>query len=140
MKEIKGYYLLAASRKAARTYCHLNGIRYDHRKVIDSPDILRGTRGVVVRAIKGCSCRTDWETMKDMLIDRECILDPRRIEPPDSKCNARPGVSWSLEPHESGKFLDLIEKDIDSGNVSKVPGSVFERIETIKTKACMKRN
>lgn len=36
-------------------------------------------------------------------------------------------------------FLTLLEKDIDSGKVSVIPESVWERVETIKRKADLAR-
>lgn len=37
------------------------------------------------------------------------------------------------------KFLDLLDKDIDNGNVTRVPDSVFARIARIKNKAYLAR-
>lgn len=37
------------------------------------------------------------------------------------------------------KFLDLLDKDIDNGNVKRVPDSVFTRIARIKNKAYLAR-
>lgn len=37
------------------------------------------------------------------------------------------------------KFLDLLNDDINAGNVKKIPSSVFDRIAAIKHKALVAR-
>ncbi|MCI5208165.1 MAG: hypothetical protein D3910_05110 [Candidatus Electrothrix sp. ATG2] len=48
-------------------------------------------------------------------------------------------VSKFEEARTEEKFLGLLDKDIENGNVKKVPESVFSRIAKIKDKAYLAR-